>query len=375
MSSRLRAQNDIPAFPPNTGAWSSRPRRTRRCFHPDSIIFHKKYGAAMADPYFVFALFRVRWCRGSGNERFACFHLFLDLFSNLLHGFWVLLEIRLRVLTSEPKLFLAERIGITALSDHAGRYAHIEEVAGNGDTLVVHDVELAGAKWRRNLVLYDLHLRAVANDLFGLFDLRASTDLDAYRGIELQRVAASGGFRIPEHHANLHANLIDENDRAMRLVDDGRELAERLRHEPRLQAHMRIAHVALDFRLRGECGNRVDDDHVHRVRSHKRLDDFKRLFPVVRLRNEELVDVHADLLRIFRIERVLGVDVRGQASRLLNLRHDVLRERRLSGRLRTVHLDDAPARNAHHAECKIKRETTRRDRVDLHGLCLAKTHD
>ena len=33
----------------------------------------------------------------------------------------------------------------------------------------------------------------------------------AHRGIELQRAAAGGGFRIAEHHADLLADLVDED--------------------------------------------------------------------------------------------------------------------------------------------------------------------
>ena len=37
-------------------------------------------------------------------------------------------------------------------------------------------------------------------------------------GVRLQRVAAGGGFRAAEHHADLHCDLVDEDDRAVGLL-------------------------------------------------------------------------------------------------------------------------------------------------------------
>ena len=46
---------------------------------------------------------------------------------------------------------------------------------------------------------------------------------------------------------------------------------------------MRIAHLALDLGLRNERGNRIDDHHIHAVRTDKRLENFERLVPGNRL--------------------------------------------------------------------------------------------
>mgnify|MGYP003694647087 CR=1 FL=1 len=103
--------------------------------------------------------------------------------------------------------------------------------------------------------------------------------------------------------------------------DDGAgELAQRLRHEARLQAHLRFAHLAFDFGLGHERRHRVDDDDVDAVRADQHLDDFERLLAVVRLRDQQVVDVDAQLLRIRGVERVLGVHERRHAAELLRLR-------------------------------------------------------
>ena len=77
---------------------------------------------------------------------------------------------------------------------------------------------------------------------------------------------------------------------------------------------MRVAHLALDLGARHERGHRVDDDDVERRRAHQHVGDLERLLAGVRLGDEQLVDVHAELARVRGVERVLGVDERGDAA-------------------------------------------------------------
>jgi len=62
--------------------------------------------------------------------------------------------------------------------------------------------------------------------------------------------------------------------------------------------------------------------------------DLERLLAVVGLRDQQLVDVDADLLRVQRVHRVLGIHERTHAAELLGLGKDVVHERRLARRLR-----------------------------------------
>ena len=100
---------------------------------------------------------------------------------------------------------------------------------------------------------------------------------------------------------------------------DGGELAERLAHEARLQADVAVAHLALDLGLGDQRRHRVDDDHVHRTRAHQRVGDLERLLAVIRLRDQELVDVDAELARVADVERVLGVDEGRDAAGALDI--------------------------------------------------------
>ncbi|MEI2616157.1 MAG: hypothetical protein V9F06_00790 [Thermomicrobiales bacterium] len=68
-----------------------------------------------------------------------------------------------------------------------------------------------------------------------------------------------------------------------RARDGAGQLAQRLAHQPGLQADVRIAHVALDLGARHQRGDRVDDDDIDRAGADKRLSDLQRLLAGVRL--------------------------------------------------------------------------------------------
>ena len=119
---------------------------------------------------------------------------------------------------------------------------------------------------------------------------RDAPHVEAHRGVELERVAAGGGLGVAEHHADLHADLVDEDDGGARLRDRARELAQRLAHQPRLQAHVRVAHLALDLGPRHQRRHRVDDDQVDRARAHQHVGDLERLLAGVGLGDQQVVD-------------------------------------------------------------------------------------
>ena len=83
---------------------------------------------------------------------------------------------------------------------------------------------------------------------------------------------------------------------------------------------MGIAHLTLDFRLRHQRGDRIDHQNVDRVGTDQRIADVQRVLTAVRLRNQQIVDVDADLLRVARINRMLRVDDRALAAFGLRIR-------------------------------------------------------
>jgi hypothetical protein len=74
------------------------------------------------------------------------------------------------------------------------------------------------------------------------------------------------------------------------------ELAQRLAHQPGLQADVAVTHLALDLRLGGQGRDRVDDDDVDRAGAHQHVRDLQRLLAGVGLRDQQLVDVDAERL-------------------------------------------------------------------------------
>ena len=122
----------------------------------------------------------------------------------------------------------------------------------------------------------------------------------------------------------------------------------RLRHQPRLHAHERVAHLAVQFRLGHQRGHRVHHEDVDGTRGDQRAGDLERLLGVVRLRHQQVVHVHAQLARVVRIQRVLDVDERRHAAGLLRLRDDLQRHGGLARRLRAEDLADSAARQTAH---------------------------
>ena len=88
----------------------------------------------------------------------------------------------------------------------------------------------ASRKGGATLFLTNLALGARADDPGSALDRADTPDIDAHRRVELERVAAASGFRIAEHHADLHTDLVDKDDDRARARDYRGELAQRLRH-------------------------------------------------------------------------------------------------------------------------------------------------
>jgi hypothetical protein len=149
-----------------------------------------------------------------------------------------------------------------------------------------------------------------------------------------------------------------------------------LAHQSGLQAGQRIAHLAFEFGLGRERRHRVDDDQVHRAGAHQRIDDLQGLFTGVRLRDQQFLQVHAELLGVVDVERVLGIDERADAADLLHLGRHLQRERGLAGRFRAVDLDHATARQAADAQRDVQAQRAGGHDLDvLDHLACAQAHD
>src|SRR5690554_1492272 len=246
---------------------------------------------------------------------------------------------------------LADRVTLVAeeraaLLDHAQIGGDVQDIARFADALVVHNVELCFPERWRDLVLGDTHARPVADDLAARLDRLDAADIEPHTGVKLKRPAPARCLRIPKHHANFLAKLVGEHHRGVGLLDRAGELAQRLAHQPRLQADVRIAHFALKLGAGYERRHTVEYDHVQRAAAHQRLGDVERLLGGVRLRNVQIVDIYPDARRIRRVERVLHVDERADTVAFLRLGDGMQAERRLTGAFRAINLGHTPARDA-----------------------------
>ena len=137
---------------------------------------------------------------------------------------------------------------------------------------------------------------------------------------------------------------------------------------------MAVAHFTLDFRAGHQRGNRVHHQHVNRVRAHQRIDDFQRLFTGIGLRDDQFVNVDAQLLGIDRIERVFGIDEGCRAAALLRFGDDMQRQRGLARAFRAVDFDHATTRQTAHAQRDVQPERAGGNGFNLHRLFRAELH-
>ena len=138
---------------------------------------------------------------------------------------------------------------------------------------------------------------------------------------------------------------------------------------------MGIAHAAVDLGLRSQRGYGIDNNDIKSAGLRQLLADSQSLFAGVGLRDNQVVEIDADLLRVRRVERMLGVDERRNATGLLRIGYDMKREGRLAGGLLTVALDDSPAGQTAYAKRHIEGKRTCGDHGDFLHLLISETHD
>jgi len=100
----------------------------------------------------------------------------------------------------------------------------------------------------------------------------------------------------------------DKDQAGPRLRYAPGELPQAFAHEARLKADVRGAHLAIEFGLGDERGDRIDHDDIHRVAAHEEFSDLKRLLPAVGLGDQQVFELDAERLRVSGIEGVFGID-------------------------------------------------------------------
>ena len=87
--------------------------------------------------------------------------------------------------------------------------------------------------------------------------------------------------------------------------------------------------------------------------------------------NQQFGYVHTQFLGIEAVESVLGIDDSGNAALFLNLGHGVDSEGGLTGRLRTVDLDDTSSRITSYAQRVVQTEAAGRDDGHILNVLVA----
>ena len=240
-------------------------------------------------------------------------------------------------------------------------HAEVDEFALARDAKAVENLELGHLERWRNLVFHDLHTGLVADDLVAFLDRADTADVEANRRVELERVAARGRLGAAEHDADFHTNLVNEDHHRIRTLDVCGQLSERLRHQPGLQAHMRVAHLAFDFRFWRQGRDRVDHDDIDGAGTHQHVGNFERLLARVGLGDQQLIHINAEFLGVSRVQRMLGVDECRRPAEFLCFGDHLQRQRRLTGRFRAVDLNHTASRQATNAERDVEPDRTRRN--------------
>ena len=91
----------------------------------------------------------------------------------------------------------------------------------------------------------------------------------------------------------------------------------------------------------------------------------KRLLAAVGLRNEQVVDVDTEFLRVEPVEGMLRIDESRNATHLLSLGNRMNGQRRLTRRLRSVNLDNSSSREASRSKCNVHRKGTGRNHLNI----------
>ena len=139
---------------------------------------------------------------------------------------------------------------------------------------------------------------------------------------------------------------------------------------------MGITHIALNLRTRHQSRYRVHHDNIDGAAAHQRLYNLQRLLASIRLGNQKIVNIHAQILGINRVQGMLRINKGCHAPLPLRLGNHVQGYGSLTRGLRTVNLNDTPPGNTAHAQGDIKGQNTCRNNFYVHiGCRITQAHN
>ena len=202
----------------------------------------------------------------------------------------------------------------------------------------------------------------------------ARTDIDTHRCIELKSVTTGSGFRRTEHHADLLSELVDENSSSVGTRDSSGELTHGLWHQSGLKTDIAVTHVPLNLTLGRKSRYRVDNKDVDSRWTDQLFRNFKSLLTIVRLRYEQIVDIHPKLLSIETVKCMFGINYRRNTTRTLSLGYGMDGKSSLTARFRTENLNDTPTRIAAYTQSIVESDRTGRNNIYILHRFITKLH-
>lgn len=157
---------------------------------------------------------------------------------NLFRKFWIVFQHGLCGIAPLCELCSAIAEPASTLLNDVVFYTQVEYFAHFRDAFAEENVEFYLTERRRNLVFCNLYTHMIAYDIVAVLDGSYATNVQTHGAVELQSVATRCCFGVSEHHANLFAQLIDEDTASVCLADGRCQLAQSLAHEARLQANV-----------------------------------------------------------------------------------------------------------------------------------------
>src|SRR5262249_2704720 len=154
---------------------------------------------------------------------------------DLLRYVGVLSQERRCILASLSEPLVAEAEIRARLREDLPVERRVEHCAFPGDAGAVDDVELRLLERRCGPVLHDLDAPPVTERLDAVLERLDAADVEANRRVELQRATAGCRLGVPEHDADLLAQLVREDADRVGAIERAGELPKRLAHEARLQ--------------------------------------------------------------------------------------------------------------------------------------------
>ncbi len=241
--------------------------------------------------------------------------------------------------------------------------------------MAINHIDNSCLEWRRHLVFNNLDLGHIAIDIIAVFECFPTAYIQPHRRIELQCPAAWGCLRIAEHDADLFTQLINEDRSRIGMVHGTGQFAHGFGHQSGLQAYGRISHFTIQFCLRHQSSNGVNDDQVNGTALNEHFADIQGLFTGIRLGQNEFININAQGFGILGIDGIFSIDEGTSASLLLTLGNGMQGKGCFTGRFRTINLDDSSLWIAANAKGSIQSDGTGRNCINRYIGTIAKPHD